>query len=57
METIVVKSKAKATAKPLDVRFPDKAVDALNKKVHELIKTAAKRAKANKRKTIIAEDF
>ncbi len=57
METIVVKSKAKAVAKPLGVRFPDKAVEELNKKIHEMIKTAAKRAKANKRKTIIGEDF
>lgn len=54
---VLVKSKAKDIAKKFDVRFPDKAVEALEKHVTMEIERAAKRAKANKRKTIIADDF
>jgi len=54
---VVVKKAAKDVAKKEGMRFPDKAVDALEDKVIEMIKKACERAKANKRKTIIEADF
>lgn len=54
---VLVKSKAKEAAKRHSLRFPDRAVSALEKTVLELIDDAARRAAANKRKTIIPADF
>jgi len=54
---VLRKKQAKEIAKGLGMRFPDSAIAALDKKVVELIKEAANRAKANKRKTITEYDF
>lgn len=56
-EPVVVKSKVKAYAKKVGkgVRFPDEAVDALDKKVKALIEEIVKAAKAYGKKTVKAE--
>ncbi|MCD6403764.1 MAG: hypothetical protein J7L59_01105 [Nanoarchaeota archaeon] len=54
---VLRKKQAKEVAKGLGMRFPDSAIAALDRKVVELIKEAANRAKANKRKTITEYDF
>ena len=54
---IVVRKAAKEVAKKMDVRFPDSAVDELDKKITALIKEAANRAKKNGRVTIKEFDF
>jgi len=53
-ELLVVKSKVKEFARRVgkDVRFPDDAVEALDKKVRELIQQAIKAAKAYGKKTV-----
>ncbi len=53
-EPVVVKSKVKAYAKKVGrgVRFPDDAVEALDKKVKKLIEEAVKAAKAYGKKTV-----
>lgn len=56
-EILVVQSKVKATAKKNKMRFSGDAVTALSSAVEGLIKTAANRAKANRRQTIKASDI
>ncbi|MCW1301401.1 MAG: hypothetical protein QW507_03140 [Candidatus Nanoarchaeia archaeon] len=55
--SIVVKSLAKEIAKKKGVRFPDEAIEALDKFVRSTIECAAERAKKNNRKTIRSFDF
>jgi histone H3/H4 len=59
MADLVVKSKVKAYVKKVkkDFRFPDDAVEALDKYVKTAIESAVKRADANGRKTVRAIDF
>ncbi len=54
---LLVKSEVKRIAKKLGLRFPDNVVKKFEKKVEELIKQAAKRAKGNKRLTLREYDF
>jgi len=54
---LIVRKAAKEAAKKLDVRFPDQAIEELDKKVSEKIKAAADRAKKNGRVTIKEFDF
>ncbi len=53
-DLLVVKSKVKEYAKRVGkgVRFPDDAVEALDKRVKELIQQAVKAAKAYGKKTV-----
>lgn len=52
---IIVKKAAKEAAKKLGVRFPDSAIDALDKAAMRKLENAAKRAKQNGRVTL--KDF
>lgn len=56
-KSVIVKSVAKEIAKSKGLRFPDDAVEALNKVVVNLIECAAARAKKNNRKTLRDYDF
>ena len=57
MAEIIRKKQAKELAKASGLRFPDRAIEALDKAVADLIKKAAERAQANGRKTINEYDF
>ena len=57
MEPIVVGSKAKAVLKGFKCNTSGDALDGLNGWVYWLLDQAAKRAKANGRKTVRAHDF
>ncbi|HDN90792.1 MAG TPA: hypothetical protein ENG56_00345 [Candidatus Aenigmarchaeota archaeon] len=57
VKSVIVKSVAKQIAKKKGMRFPDDAINALNKTVITLIECAAMRAKKNGRKTIRGYDF
>jgi len=57
MTTLIVKKSCKEAAGKEGVRLPTSALEALDKKVAMMIKEAAKRAKANNRKTIKDCDF
>lgn len=57
MEPLVVGSKAKAILKKAGCNTAGDAFDGLNGYVHWLLEQAAKRAKANGRKTVRAHDF
>ena len=56
-EMLLVGSKTKAALKAQDVNVAGDALDALNGIVHWYIDQAAKRAKANGRKTVRSYDF
>jgi histone H3/H4 len=57
MAGYVVKSKVGELSKKLGMRLSGKAIDELDALVEGALKTAAKRAEANKRKTIAAQDI
>ena len=57
MAGYVVKSKVGELAKKLEMRLSGKAIDELDDLVEGALKKAAKRAGANKRKTIAAQDI
>lgn len=54
---VLVKSKVKEIAKKKGFRFPDKTIEQVEKKITNWVLEACNRAKANKRKTLIPEDF
>ena len=56
-EPIIVASKAKAALKSMGCNTAGDALDALNGFAGWLVEQAAKRAKANGRKTVRAHDF
>lgn len=56
-ENVIVTSKVKEAVKSLDLRLSSDVPDALNDKVHELLKAAAGRAQANGRSTLRASDL
>jgi hypothetical protein len=56
-EPLVVTSKAKAVLKAAGCNTAGDAFDGLNAYVYWLLETAAKRAKANGRKTVRNHDF
>lgn len=53
-ELLVVQSKIKGAT---DMRVAGNVAEALSKKVEEVLKKAAERAKANKRGTIMVQDI
>ena len=53
-ELLIVQSKLKGA---VDMRVAGSVAEALSKKVEEMLKAAAERAKANKRSTIMAYDL
>ena len=55
--SLVVASKVKAVVRSLNVNCSAEVVGALNGVVADLLKVAVARAKANKRKTIRAQDL
>lgn len=55
MADLVVKSKIKEVVE--DMNVGGDVAEALNKKVNDLVKEAAERAKANGRRTLQARDF
>jgi histone H3/H4 len=57
MDPLIVASKAKAALKGMGCNTSGDALDALNGYAGWLIDQAAKRAKANGRKTVRAHDF
>jgi hypothetical protein len=57
MEPIIVNSKAKAILKKYGCNTSGDGLDGLNGWAHWLLDQAAKRAKANGRKTVRAYDF
>jgi histone H3/H4 len=57
MEMLLVGSKTKAALKAHDVNVAGDALEALNYMVYWYIDQAAKRAKANGRKTVRGHDF
>lgn len=56
-EMLLVASKAKAALKAHDVNVSGDALESLNMVVHWYLDQAAKRAKANGRKTVRGHDF
>ena len=54
-ENLVVKAKIKEVAKGFNVAGD--LAEALNVKVHDLVKTACARAEGNNRKTVMAKDL
>jgi hypothetical protein len=57
MEPLIVASKAKAALKTMGCNTAGDALDALNGYAGWLLEQAAKRAKANGRKTVRGHDF
>ncbi len=57
MEPLIIASKAKAVLKKAGCNTAGDAMDGLNGWAHWLLEQAAKRAKANGRKTVRAYDF
>ena len=55
MVDVIVKSKIKECCKGMNVSGA--VAEALNKKVEQLLAEAAERAKANSRKTVMAQDL
>jgi histone H3/H4 len=55
MAEIIIKSKIKSAVPELNVA--EEVAEALDKKVHHLLKEAAERAKANGRRTLQARDL
>ena len=56
MVDLVVKNKIKEVL-PKELRISSDLADALNKKIEQMIKGAAERARANKRTTVMAQDL
>ena len=56
-ETLLVSSKVKNVIKSKGLMCASETMDALNDCVHECIKNATDRAKANGRKTVQAKDL
>ncbi|MEQ1876276.1 MAG: hypothetical protein ABL958_06500 [Bdellovibrionia bacterium] len=56
-EPLVVTSKAKGLLKKMGCNTAGDAMEGLNGWVHHLLEQAAKRAKANGRKTVRSHDF
>ncbi len=52
---LVIKSKIKEAVKGMNVS--SSVADALNKRVEQILKEAADRAKANNRKTVMSQDI
>lgn len=57
LRSLIVVSAVKDTIKEEEMRSGDEFVEALNAKVHELVKEAIARAKGNDRATLRAEDI
>ncbi len=57
MESLIVGSKAKGVLKKANCNVAGDAFDGLNNVVYWYLEQAAKRAKANGRKTVRAHDF
>lgn len=57
MDPIIVTSKAKAILKKMGCNTAGDAMDGLNAQAYWLLEQAAKRAKANGRKTVRNHDF
>lgn len=57
MASLITKKSNKEEAKKYNMRLPDSVLSALDAKVGEVIKMAAKRAEANGRKTIKEYDL
>ncbi len=57
MEPLIIASKAKAALKEFDCNVAGDALEGLNGWAYWLLEQAAKRAKANGRKTVRAHDF
>ena len=55
MAELIIKSKIKEAVEGL--RVSAELAEALNKKVAEILKKAAERAKSNKRTTVMAQDL
>lgn len=55
-DLVVVESRVRELL-PEGIRLSSDAIEGLDKQVRELINSAVQRCKANKRKTIIKEDF
>ncbi len=56
-DSVVVQSKVKEAVKGLELRMDGNLPDALNDKVHAILKDAAKRAKENGRSTLRPHDL
>lgn len=56
-ESVVVQSKLKEAVKGLELRMDGNLPDALNEKVHEILRDAATRAKENGRSTLRPYDL
>lgn len=56
-ENVIVTSKVKEAVKELDLRLSSDVPEALNAKVHELLKAGGERARANGRATLRASDL
>jgi hypothetical protein len=56
-DSIIVQSKVKEAIKALELRTDSNVVDALNDKVHAILKDAAARAKSNGRGTLRPYDL
>lgn len=57
MADYIVKKAVALKVRELQHQLAKASVDTLDKKVEKLIEDAAKRAKANKRKTLMPHDF
>jgi histone H3/H4 len=56
-ELLVFQSKVRQVAKKKGMRFSENALPTLSKIVEQLVIKACERAKANKRKTLMPNDF
>ncbi len=56
-EMLLVGSKTKEAIKTTGLNVSSDALDALNEKVHQMVKEAQKRCEANGRKTVRSSDF
>ncbi|MBW3618996.1 MAG: DUF1931 domain-containing protein [Actinobacteria bacterium] len=56
-DSVVVQSKVKEAVKGLDLRMDGNLADALNERVHQILRDAAKRAKENGRSTLRPYDL
>ncbi|TXH11802.1 MAG: hypothetical protein E6R04_00875 [Spirochaetes bacterium] len=57
VESLIVVSKVKDVVKELEMRSGDEFIEGLNAYVHNLVKNAAARAKANDRSTLRSSDL
>jgi histone H3/H4 len=56
-DPLVVQSRIREFAKKANLRLASDAIDALNKRVEEMLKKAAERCKGNNRQTVRPADF